>query len=183
MFPTDFRFKNHVFLQPLTCVYVAETRNSVISFLLRAETWRYGPVTWLVFPGFRPFPLPLLRILNTSKKFHICRKKGFPVGIFLNSYMKLTFEYFSRLTYMQWRLIHYISHKLKTRAFFHHTNKSLTTSAVVIEVLVGNVNIVFCFFVPVFFLTFTLFYYSFLKSWLFGSLDLSLTVYKLLLAT
>ena len=28
MFPTDFRFRNHVFLQSLTCVYVAETRNS-----------------------------------------------------------------------------------------------------------------------------------------------------------
>ena len=29
MFPTDFRFRNHVFPQSLTCVYVAETRYSV----------------------------------------------------------------------------------------------------------------------------------------------------------
>ena len=29
MFPTDFRFRNHVFPQSLRCVYVAETRNSV----------------------------------------------------------------------------------------------------------------------------------------------------------
>ena len=29
MFPTDFRFRNHVFPQSLTCAYVAETRYSV----------------------------------------------------------------------------------------------------------------------------------------------------------
>ena len=29
MFPTDFRFRNHVFPLSLRCVYVAETRNSV----------------------------------------------------------------------------------------------------------------------------------------------------------
>ena len=29
MFPIVFRFRNHVFPQSLTCVYVAETRNSV----------------------------------------------------------------------------------------------------------------------------------------------------------
>ena len=29
MFPTDFRFTNHVFRQSLTCAYVAETQNSV----------------------------------------------------------------------------------------------------------------------------------------------------------
>ena len=35
MFPTDFRFRNNVFLQSLTFVYVAETYYFV---LLRAET-------------------------------------------------------------------------------------------------------------------------------------------------
>ena len=47
--------------------------------------------------------------LNTSNNWvtHL-RKPSFPVGIFLYSYMKLTFEYFSQLTYMQWRLVHYI---------------------------------------------------------------------------
>ena len=42
MFPTDFRFRNNVFLQSLTFVSVAETRNSVPGtyhfVLLRAET-------------------------------------------------------------------------------------------------------------------------------------------------
>ena len=37
MFPTDFRFRNHVFPQSLTCVYVAETPNSV------PETWFFVP--------------------------------------------------------------------------------------------------------------------------------------------
>ena len=48
--------------------------------------------------------------INKSKKWvtHL-RKPSFPVGIFLCSYMKLTFEYFSQLTYMQWRLVHHIS--------------------------------------------------------------------------
>ena len=39
--------------------------------------------------------------VNTSKNFHILPKPGFSMGIFLYSYMKLTFEYFSWLTYMQ----------------------------------------------------------------------------------
>ena len=112
---------------------------------------RVFPLADTLVSGFPSVSVAVAAYIKYVQKVSHLQKKSFPVGIFLNSYMKLTFEYFSRLTYMQWRLIHYISHKLKTRAFFHHTNKSLTTSAVVIEVLAGNVNVVFCFFVPVFF--------------------------------
>ena len=38
-FPTDFRFRNHVFPQSLTCVNVAEVRNSV------PETYYFVPST------------------------------------------------------------------------------------------------------------------------------------------
>ena len=95
MFPRDFRFRNHVFLQSLTFVYVAETRNSVPEtyyfVLLQAETWRYYPASWRVFPCSRcPY------CVNTSKNWvtHL-RKPSFPFGIFLNSFRKLTFGYFS----------------------------------------------------------------------------------------
>ena len=89
-------------------------RKPVISFVLLAETWRYGPATWLVFPCFRLFPL----LRKYVQKVSYLRKSGFPMGIFLYSYMKLTFEYFSRLTYMQWRLVYYIS---QTNIYHHKT--------------------------------------------------------------
>ena len=83
MFPRDFRFRNHVFLQSLTFVYVAETRNSVPEtyyfVLLRAETWRYYPASWLVFPCSRcPY------CVNTSKNWlHICGNQVFRLEFFL----------------------------------------------------------------------------------------------------
>ena len=89
-------------------------RKPVISFFLLAETWRYGPATWPVFLCFRLFPL----LLKYVQKVSYLRKSGFPMGIFLYSYMKLTFEYFSWLTYMQWRLVHYIS---QTNIYHHKT--------------------------------------------------------------
>ena len=77
----------------------------------REDTVRQSDLFFCVFVCFR-------YCINTSKKFHILPKPGFPMGIFLYSYMKLTFEYFSWLTYMQWRLVHYIS---QTNIYHHKT--------------------------------------------------------------
>ena len=98
MFPTDFRFRNHVFPQSLKCVYVAETRYSVpeTCYFVRSTGGnvkiRSGNLTcFSVFPLLRKY----------VQKVSYLPKPGFPMAIFLYSYMKLTFEYFSWLTYMQ----------------------------------------------------------------------------------
>ena len=88
------------------------------NLLFRSFYWRkrerYGLATWLVFLCFRLFPL----LRKYVQKVSYLLKPGFPMGIFLYSYMKLTFEYFSWLTYMQWRLVHYIS---QTNIYHHKT--------------------------------------------------------------
>ena len=57
-------------------------RKPVISFVLLAETWRYGPATRLVFLCFRLFPL----LRKYVQKVSYLPKPGFPMGIFLYSY-------------------------------------------------------------------------------------------------
>ena len=104
MFPTDFRFRNHVFPQPLTCVYVAETRNSATEICYFVPS-SGGNVKILSgnLTGFSVFPsvsVVFTAYIKYVQKVSHLRKPSFPVGIFLNSYMKLTFEYFSPLTYM-----------------------------------------------------------------------------------
>ena len=103
MFPTDFRFRNHVFPQSLTCAYyfVRSTGGNV--------KIRSGNLTC-----FSVFPL----LPKYVQKVSYLPKPSFPMAIFLYSYMKLTFEYFSWLTYMQWRLVHYIS---QTNIYHHKT--------------------------------------------------------------
>ena len=72
-FPTDFRFRNHVFPQSLTCVYVAETRYSApeTCYFVRStggnvkDTVRQPDLFFCVSVCFR-------YCVNTSKKFHIC---------------------------------------------------------------------------------------------------------------
>ena len=99
MFPTDFRFRNHVFPQPLTCVYVAETRNSATEICYFVPS-SGGNVKILSgnLTGFSVFPsvsVVFTAYIKYVQKVSHLRKPSFPVGIFLNSYMKLTFEYFS----------------------------------------------------------------------------------------
>ena len=53
--------------------------------------------------------------VNTSKKFHICGNQVFQWEFFILTW-NLTFEYFSWLTYMQWRLVHYLS---QTNIYHH----------------------------------------------------------------
>ena len=88
------------------------------NLLFRSFYWRkrerYGLATWLVFLCFRLFPL----LRKYVQKVSYLPKPVFPMAIFLHSYMKLTFEYFSWLTYMQWRIVHYIS---QTNSYHHKT--------------------------------------------------------------
>ena len=92
MFATDFRFRNHVFPQSLTCVYVAETRNSL------PETCFFVPssggnvkIQSGNLTGFSVFPAVSVSHL---------RKPSFPIGIFLHSYMKSTFSLYKSDQYV-----------------------------------------------------------------------------------
>ena len=127
MFPTDFRFRNHLFPQPLTYVYVAETRISVrvTCFFIPSSGGnmkiRSGNLT-----GFSVFPsvsVAFTAYIKYVQKVSNLRKPSFLVGLYLNSYMKSTFEYFSRLTYMQWRLIHYI-HLNETNIYIGNVSRT-----------------------------------------------------------
>ena len=78
MFPTDFRFRNHVFPQSLTCVYVAETRYSVpeTCYFVRSTGGNVKDTVWQ--PDlFFCVSVCFRYCVNTSKKFHICRNQVF----------------------------------------------------------------------------------------------------------
>ena len=123
MFLTNFGFRNRVFPQSLSCLYVTETWNFVpetcffVPSSSRNVKIRFGSLSFFFFHVSVRFRCRYC--VNTSKNFTFAAT-SFSFGIFLNSFIKLSFEYFSRSIYRQWRLIHYARQK----NIYRHKNPS-----------------------------------------------------------